>query len=84
VRGGLFGEIYLSALAAKDAALALDARDSGLTSDARAHVSAAAKQIVLSAWQLDLYGDLGDRLRIEEAYKPFAAAVAELLHAYGR
>jgi hypothetical protein len=84
VRGGLFGEIYLSALAAKDAALALEARDGGLSADGRAHVSAAAKQIVLSAWQLDLYGDLGDRVRIEDAYKPFAAAVVELLKAYGR
>ncbi len=84
VRGGLFGEIYLSALAAKDAALALEARDANLDADRRAHVSAAAKQIVLSAWQLDLYGDLGDRVRIEDAYRPFAAAVAELLHAYGR
>jgi hypothetical protein len=47
-------------------------------------VSAAVREIVLAAWMLDQYGDLGDRRKIEQAYERFAAAVAALRHAYGR
>lgn len=79
VRSGAFGLIYLSALATKDAALKLEALSGELPADRRLHVSTATRQIVLSAWLLDLYGDLGDRQKIEDAHRPFAAAVAELL-----
>jgi hypothetical protein len=84
VRDGAFGEIYLSALATKDAALELDAQAGDLPADRHARVSAAVKKIVLSAWLLDLYGDLGDRQKIEEAYQGFAAGVKDLVDAYGK
>jgi Heavy metal binding domain len=84
VRNGAFGQIYLSALAAKDAALELEATAGNLPEDRRVRVSAAVKKIVLSAWLLDQYGDLGDRQKIDEAYQGFAAAVAELTAAYAR
>jgi cation transport regulator ChaB len=84
VRDGAFGQIYLSALATKDAALQLDALAASLPDDARVRVSAAVRKIVLAAWMLDQYGDLGDRQKIEEAHGVFAAAVKELLSAYAR
>jgi hypothetical protein len=84
VQNAAFGEIYLSALATKDAALKLDALASSQSSERSARVSAAVREIVLAAWMLDQYGDLGDRRKIEQAYERFAAAVAALRHAYGR
>jgi hypothetical protein len=84
VRGGAFGQVYLSALATKDAALELEAAAGNLPDDRRVRVSAAVRRIVLSAWQLDEYGDLGDRQKIEEAFQGFAAGVAELTAAYVR
>jgi Heavy metal binding domain len=84
VRDGAFGQIYLSALATKDAALQLDALASSLPEGTRVRVSAAVRRIVLAAWMLDQYGDLGDRQKIDEAHGTFAAAVKELLAAYAR
>lgn len=84
VHDGAFGQIYLSALATKDAALELEAIAGNLPDDRRVRVSAAVRKIVLTAWLLDQYGDLGDRQKIDEAYESFAAGVAELTAAYAR
>jgi hypothetical protein len=84
VKSGAFGQIYLSALAAKDAALQLEAADGDQPETRRVQITAAVRQIVLAAWLLDQYGDLGDRQRIDDAYQAFAAGVAELLRAYAR
>ena len=40
-------------------------------------------RIVLSAWELDLYGDLGNQQKLTEAYQRFAAAVGDINAAYG-
>ena len=84
VTSGAFGQIYLSALAAKDAALQLEASDNDRPPNARMQITAAVKKIVLGAWLLDQYGDVGDRQKIDAAYQTFATAVADLLKAYGR
>ena len=42
------------------------------------------KRIVTSAWELDAYGDLGDRKKITEAYQRLATAVGDLKAAYGK
>jgi cation transport regulator ChaB len=84
VTSGAFGQIYLSALAAKDAALRLEASDADQPESTRVQITAAVRQIVLAAWLLDQYGDLGDRQRIDEAHQEFATAVAALLKAYAR
>ncbi len=69
VKNGAFGQIYLSALAAKDAALQLEAADGDQPETTRVQITAAVRQIVLAAWLLDQYGDLGDRQRIDDAYQ---------------
>jgi hypothetical protein len=84
VKSGAFGQIYLSALAAKDAALQLEAADGDQPETSRVQITAAVRQVVLAAWLLDQYGDLGDRQRIDDAYRTFAAGVAELLRSYAR
>jgi heavy metal-binding protein len=81
---GEFAQLYIPALAAKDMALALDARASELPGDRRTAASAAVHRIVLSAWLIDLYGDLGDKPKLADACRTFAEAVAELTADYAR
>ena len=78
IKAGTFGAIYVPALQAKDTALqiqAQNARAAGIDQDA---VEASVKQIVLSAYQLDNFGDLGDGEKIQDAYRRFSAAIAQL------
>jgi Heavy metal binding domain len=82
IQRGSFAEIYVSALQAKDLALALDAHAKELPATRRAMVSASVKRLVRSAWMLDTYGDLGNRAPIADAYVTFSAAVAELESAF--
>ena len=80
---GAYTEMYFPALAAKEAALALDEHAVELPQTRRTSASDAVRRVVLGAWQIDFYGDIGDRPRLAEAYQSFAAAVAELKVAYG-
>ena len=57
----------MPALQAKDLALEIQAKQ---PAPASGRIEASVKQIVLAAYQLDNYGDLGDA---EKARKPFAA-----------
>ena len=82
IQRGVFAEIYVSALQAKDLALALDAHARALPAPRRAMVSGSVKRLVRSAWMLDTYGDLGNRAPIADAYVTFSAAVAELESAF--
>jgi hypothetical protein len=79
---GMFGEIYVSAFQAKELALALEFRLKELPPPKQSAVMAALERVVRSAWQLDNYGDLGDRALIDQAYAAFAAAVQELQTAF--
>jgi hypothetical protein len=72
---GSLGAIYVPALQAKDLALEIQSQQRGASLDA---VEASVKQIVLAAYQLDNYGDLGDGERVQEAYRSFSAAISQL------
>jgi hypothetical protein len=76
---GAFGEIYVDAFQAKDLALALDLRLRELPLAQRSTVKTAIEELIRSAWQLDSYGDLGDRKLIDEAYNAFAKAVQQIV-----
>lgn len=82
IEKGSFGEIYVPAFHAKDLALALDLRAKELPLQKRSGVSAAIERLVRSAWQLDAYGDLGNRDQINEAYTMFARAAEEVESAF--
>ena len=41
-------------------------------------IEASVKQIVLSAYQLDNYGDLGDAEKAREAFRGMGVAIAQL------
>ena len=79
---GAFPQVYLPAMAAKDHALALEAHAAELPEERRPRAAAAVKRVVLAAWLLDLYGDLGNRSKLVDAYHSLASAVADLTAAY--
>jgi hypothetical protein len=80
---GQFGFVYQPTMLGKDIALALEGHVSTLPERRRPQASDSIRRVVLSAWQLDLYGDLGNQAKLTEAYKVFAAAIANITAAYG-
>ena len=72
---GSVGGVYVPALRAKDLALEIQATQSPATQDA---IEASVKQIVLTAYQLDNYGDLGDAEKAREAFRGMGIAIAQL------
>jgi Heavy metal binding domain len=83
IEKGSFGEIYVPAFQAKDLALALELQTKQMSVKAQKTVTLATERLVRSAWQLDAYGDLGDRNLITGAYEVFSNAVKELEAAFG-
>jgi hypothetical protein len=84
LKQGALAQLYIPALATKDHALALEAHASELPEGRRSAAAAAVRRIVLAAWLIDLYGDLGDKPKLDDAFQSFAGAVVDLSAAYGR
>jgi hypothetical protein len=83
VKDGQFGYIYIPSLLSKDIALALDGHSGELSDQRRTQAVAAIRRLVLTAWQLDFYGDLGNKEKMMDTYNTFAAAFADIKAAYG-
>ena len=81
---GNLSQVWLPATGTKTVALVLDSHSTSLPARQRMAVSASVKRIVTAAWELDAYGDLGNRRKITEAYQRLAAAITDLKAAYGR
>jgi hypothetical protein len=79
---GTYADMYFPALAAKEAALALGERASQLPQTRRADLADAVRRIVLAAWLVDLYGDLGNKPKLNEAYQALATGINDLKSAY--
>jgi hypothetical protein len=79
---GNLGALWFQAIGAKDIALVLEEHQSELSDRQRLTASMATKRLVEAAWQIDAYGDLGDRQKLIPAYSHFAAAVADIKSAY--
>jgi hypothetical protein len=84
VNNGNLAEVWLAATGAKTVALVIDTRAAQLPERQRVLVTAAVKRIVTAAWDLDAYGDLGNREKIVEAYDRMASAVKDLKDANAR
>ena len=84
VNEGNLSQVWLPATATKTVALVLETHATSLPERQRVAVSDSVKRVVTSAWELDAYGDLGDRKRITEAYQRLATAVGDLKAAYGK
>jgi hypothetical protein len=83
IRDGQFGFIYQPTILSKDIAVALEDHHSELPDRQRAAAIYATKKFVVAAWQLDYYGDLGNREKINDTFKQYAAAAADIKAAYG-
>ncbi len=83
VEAGALAQVWLSAMGTKTVALALDTHTNALPQRQRTAASAAVKQIVIASWDLDNYGDLGERQKVTDAFNRLTAAVQILkaLHA---
>ena len=82
INEGNLAQVWLPATSTKTAALVLDAKASSLRPVARSRVDSAVRRIVVAAWALDSYGDLGSREKIAEAYADLAGAITDLKAAY--
>jgi heavy metal-binding protein len=83
IQDGQFGYVYIPTMLSKDIALAIDDHIGELPDARRAQASSAVRRLVLASWELDLYGDLGNKEKINDAYHSFAAAFADIKAAYG-
>ena len=83
IEGGQFGFVYQPTMLGKDIAIALDEHVNTLPDRRRLQATDGIRRAVLSAWQLDMYGDLGNQSKLSDAFKLFAAAVADIKSAYG-
>ena len=84
IEKGEFGAVYVPAMRCKDVALALEEQASGFPDARRLRAAEAVRRIVLAAWQLDAFGDTGNREKLTAAYSQFATAVADLKASYAR
>lgn len=82
VERGAFTEIFIPALQAKELALALQQRGSGLSSAQNNQIRIAVRHLVRAAYLLDWYGDLGNKNDVDDAYGVFGASVNEIKTVY--
>jgi hypothetical protein len=82
VQGSQFGFVYQPTMLGKDVALALENYVNEVPAARRAQASDAIRRTVLAAWQLDMFGDMGNQEKITEAFNHFAAAIAAVKTAY--
>jgi hypothetical protein len=80
---GDFAAVWVPAFQAKDLAIALEPHVAHLSSDKRDAGEPALARVVRTAWLLDAAGDVGNRAQIEGVYAAFAAAVTDVLTAFG-
>jgi hypothetical protein len=82
---GGFLEMYVPALAAKDIALELEEYTNDVVpGQQRQTATNAIQKLVAAAWLLDMYGDQGDKPKLEQAYTVFASAVKQIDELYSR
>jgi len=82
VQGSQFGFVYQPTMLGKDIALALENYINEVPAARRGQASDAIRRTVLAAWQLDMFGDMGNQEKITEAFNHFAAAIAAVKTAY--
>ena len=82
MREGNISEVWLPAMGTKTVALVLEQHASQVPERLRAQVTNAARAVVVAAWEIDGYGDLGNKPKVVDAYNHLSAAVAELKAVY--
>jgi hypothetical protein len=83
IQDGQYGYVYIPAMLCKDIALAIEDHANELPDQRRAQATVAVRQLVLAAWELDYFGDLGNKEKIVGAHRSFTSAFAGIKAAYG-
>ena len=83
IERGRFGSVYVPAMLCKEVALALENYTTQLPSQRRSEAMAAIRRVVITAWEIDGYGDTGDGQKLKAAYNVFINSVTALETAYG-
>lgn len=78
MQAGQYGQLFIPALEAKELALRLEAHIATLPPAERPSLNGAVKDIIRGAWLLDMYGDLGNRLKVQESFKIMEPGIAVL------
>jgi hypothetical protein len=81
---GAYAQVWVPAMATKTVALVLERKAPPIGQAARAKATRAIKEIVSGAWELDTYGDLGNKEKVDAAYSRLSAGVSSLVSAYGQ
>jgi hypothetical protein len=82
VRQGSLADAWLPAMGTKTVALALEPQTAALPTTKRTAAAMAIRRIVMSAWDLDAFGDLGNKAKMDQAYQRLASAVSDLRGLY--
>jgi hypothetical protein len=82
VNEGNLSQVWLPATGTKTVALVLESQARSLPDRQRTTITFAVKRIVTAAWEMDAYGDLGNKQKLAEAYHRMATALTELKAAY--
>jgi hypothetical protein len=82
IERGAFTEIFIPALQAKELALALEEHGGELPERSRNQMRIAVRHLVRAAYMLDWYGDLGDKIDVDSAYRVFGSAIGEISAVY--
>ena len=77
IANGVWQDLYIPALEAKDLGLALEEQEGE-------SVAIATKKLVRAAWLLDTFGDMGNKLEVEKAYEMFVESIEDLEAARAR
>jgi len=80
---GMLTAVWKPAIDTKDEALQLADHSRDLPDDKRVALDDAVHRLMLAAWQLDSFGDLGDKQKLMRAYNAFAQAVQDVKAIYG-
>ena len=83
IERGQFGSVYVPAMLCKEVALALEDYTAQLPNQRRSEAMAAIRSVVITAWEIDGYGDIGDGQKVKAAYNAFINSVTALETAYG-
>jgi hypothetical protein len=84
IAAGAYAQVWVPAMATKTVALVLERQTPAVTDAGRAKATVAIGEIVTGAWELDTYGDLGNKEKLDAAYGRLSAGVTSLRAAYGQ
>lgn len=84
MKAGQYGQLFIPALEAKELALRLESHIEALPAGERPALNGAVKDVIRGAWLLDMYGDLGNRLKVQESFEIMEPGMEALSKRFGK